>query len=391
MALGYPYLTTTAPVGSPAASDKATASAVSSTPAPIALTHAQKWFLSFDYPKAWTLTDLNTLSPETAYRVPWVAPGPEYRREISAQTPFVFSVGFVGNGTASEVCDPVTDGAVPTCVTTWHLPEGSVVVRVRLDGQAGLWNAESTLDGTSTLPGYSATTIDGLPALFARTAGVTYQKAAPKDLFFEKPETIPGADEILTWVTSPPQRLSGTYEIVAAIRGPHQDALESQVRALVDSLHWSPEPVPIPSEAGALDAAKKVAVARAFNLIRSTMAADGRTPVLAAELAAEAPQYFDCFSIEPGASVSGKTTGSPQGPLTRALPVTCKTEIVPNSVKGWTLSLTQSWVAGRGYSAGWCTMTLYLNTDGTIAGSDSVLNNFMQRALSYPFRAAGGA
>jgi hypothetical protein len=58
-------------------------------------------------------------------------------------------------------------------------------------------------------------------------------------------------------------------------------------------------------------------------------------------------------------------------------------------VKGWTLSLTQSWAAGRGYSAGWCTMTLYLNTDGTIAGSDNVLNDFLHRALSYPFRVGG--
>ena len=117
------------------------------------------------------------------------------------------------------------------------------------------------------------------------------------------------------------------------------------------------------------------------------MAADGATPILAAELSAMAPHYFDCFSTEPGASVSGTTTGSPQGPLTRALPVTCKTEIAPNSLKGWTLSLTQSWAAGRGYAAGWCTMTLYLNPDGTIAGNDSVLN--LQRALSYPFRVGG--
>lgn len=389
MALGYPFLATPAPLASPTASDKATASAASNPPAPIGLTHAQKWFLSFDYPQAWTLNDLNTLSPETSTHLAWVDPGPEYRGEINAQTPFVFSVGFVGNGVASEVCESVTEGAVPTCVTTWHLPEGSVVVRVRLDSYGGLWNAESALAGTSTLAGYSATTIDGLPALFARTTGDTYRKAAPKNVFSEMPETVPGADEILTWVTSPPEKLSGTYEIVAAIRGPHQDALESQVRALIASLHWSPEPAPIPTEPGALDAAEKAAVARAFNLIRSTMAADGRTPVLAASLAAEAPQYFDCFSTEPGASVSGTTTGSPQGPLTRALPVTCKTEIVPNSVKGWTLSLTQSWVAGRGYSAGWCTMTLYLNTDGTIAGEDLISNDFLRRALSYPFRAGG--
>ncbi len=343
------------------------------------LAHADKWYLSFDYPAAWKLTDQDVLDP---YHLPWWAAGPNLKNGV--QTPINVSLGFVGTGIASEACSDII-----VCTTSWQLPAGSVAIRFRvvarnwyvtdqLEAWEYLWNGESAMAGVS-VPGYTPTTIDGVPALFASTTSDTYTKATPRQDQMESPETIPGADEILTWVTSPPQRVDYTYEITAAIRGPNQADAESQVRAMVASLRWSPEPSPIPADPAAQQAAAKDAVTNAFRLIRGTDL--GKT------LTFLSPSYFDCFPSEPGASVKGTTRGSPVGPLTRALPVTCVTEIAPNAMKGWTLSLTQSWEAGKGYSAGSCTMTLYLNTDGTLAGEDLRLNDWVTRKNSYPFRA----
>ena len=57
-------------------------------------------------------------------------------------------------------------------------------------------------------------------------------------------------------------------------------------------------------------------------------------------------------------------------PLKKPLRVTCTTEIAPNAMHGWTLSLTHSWAAGPGYAAGRSTGLFELAPDGTVEEMD---------------------
>ena len=79
---------------------------------------------------------------------------------------------------------------------------------------------------------------------------------------------------------------------------------------------------------------------------------------------------FDCFPNVPGESAAATITSSEQHPLTKPLRVTCTTEIAPNVMHGWTLSLTHSWDAGPGYAAGRSTGLFDLAPDGTVEEMD---------------------
>jgi hypothetical protein len=319
------------------------------TPTVVPLAHAEKWMLAFDYPANWTLLDrhyLDTQNPVSGPQVPMLSGSG--------------SMGFVGTGSAQETCASPGQNMLPVCTTQWTLPAGSVVVRFWIDEGPG-WNGITALSGTQ-FPGWVSVAVDGLPSLFVRSMTGVAQAARSADQQPEKEEVVPGADEVLSWAI-PDQfaNMVSGYVITAAIRGPNVAEQEAQVRTLIDSLHWVPEPYKLPTGA-ALDQARPLALTKALAALK----ADAES---GSGLYGEGGRHmWDCFPSEVGVGVTATTIGSQQGLLTTPLPVTCMVDsIVPNVMQGWTLTLSQTWVAGADYPAGKGTMVFYLAADGTIA------------------------
>lgn len=334
---------------------------VSPSPTAIPLAHAQKWFLAFDYPAAWTLSDQNVLSLSD--------PNPGLRFTSNGGNLEVFgrSVGFLGSGSAKDVCQG--DQVSLECTTQWTLPEGSVEVRFWVSS-AGRWNGLSAIDG-HPLDGYTSTTIDGLPAMFAKTTGSISNAALMRPA-----QVVPDADEVLSWVLPTQRELAGVYTIEAAIRGPNAAELEAQVRAMVASLRWEPAAYRLPTDAAALEAARKAAARPALSFLRTSVYQYGGS------------HFYDCFPTEVGASTTATITASVQAPLMQPLPVTCTTDVAPNVMQGWTLSLTQTWAAGPDYPAGQSTVTVDLNLDGTVAEVDQTTRGWM--SPDYPHQGSSG-
>jgi len=321
----------------------------SSTAVPLA--HAQKWFLAFDYPAAWKVTDQSVLSmADPNPLVHWPFVGSDWATTVR-------SVGFVGSGSATDECVAQDQSAVPglTCTTKWTLPAGSAEVRFLMAGDAR-WNGLSAIDGL-TLPGYTQTTIDGLPALFQKTTN------AITNLSVMAPGTqvVPDADEVLTWLLPTQHAVHGVLEVDAAIRGPNVAELDAQVRAMMASLQWEPENS-LPTDPAALQAAGKTAAKTALTWLR--------TSIMGGLWQYSGKHLFDCFPNVPGESAAATITSSQQHPLKKPLQVMCTTEIAPNAMHGWTLSLTHSWAAGPGYAAGRSTGLFDLAPDGTVEEMD---------------------
>jgi hypothetical protein len=344
-------------------------------PTQVPLAHAQKWLLSFDYPAAWTLRDQEI--PAMNDPNPWL----RFLQGGSAGTLTRFgrSIGFLGSGSASDSCVQLPETVVPgagtpsstmdadpmnlQCTTHWSVPAGGVEIRFWVNAMPR-WNGLSAIAGVPA-PGYTPTTVDGLAALFARSTNLVtaaLPSALPSDFPRPDAEVIPDADEVLSWVLPTQISLGGNYTITAAIRGPNVAELESQVQAMVASLHWVPEPYRLPTDAVSVAKAESAAVAVALPWLRTS-----RWGLIYAN---QDLHFFDCFPMEPGASATATITWSMQGPLKKPLPVACKTDIAPNVMQGWTLSLTQSWAAGSDYAAGEITVYFDLKADGTVAEMD---------------------
>ena len=196
-------------------------------------------------------------------------------------------------------------------------------------------------------------------------------------------ETVPNADEILSWVLPTQLELPGVYTVDAAIRGPNTAALESQVRAMIASLRWEPAAYRLPTDPAALDAAEAGAISAGLASLRS----QGKPKSLI--WTTRYPHFYDCFPSKTGVSVPATIKYSQQAPLTRPLPVICTTSIKPNSMQGWTLSLTQTWAAGRDYPAGYCTNVYQLHLDGTLAQFDQTGADYLKH-IYYPHQGSGG-
>jgi len=334
----------------PAGSRTAVPSAAASTSS-VPLAHAQKWFLAFDYPAAWKLVDQKVLSmadPDPLVHLTFV--GSDWATTVR-------SVGFVGTGSATDECvgpDP-SQAVEVVCTTKWALPEGSVEVRFLVAADAR-WNGLSAIDGL-TLPGYTQTTIDGLPALFQKSTNSITTPA----LFTPATQVVPDADEVLSWLLPTQHMLDGVFEVDAAIRGPNVAELDARVRAMMASLRWEPENG-LPTDPAALQAAGKTAAKTALTWLR--------TSIMGRLWQYSGKHLFDCFPNVPGESAAATITSSEQHPLTKPLRVTCTTEIAPNVMHGWTLSLTHSWAAGPDYAAGRSTGLFDLAPDGTVSEMD---------------------
>jgi hypothetical protein len=127
------------------------------------------------------------------------------------------------------------------------------------------------------------------------------------------------------------------------------------------SLQWEPENG-LPSDPAALQAAGKTAAETALMWLKTSNT--GKAWQYAGK------HLFDCFPTVPGQSAPATITYSQQHPLKKPLRVTCTTEIAPNAMHGWTLSLTHSWAAGPGYAAGRSTGLFELAPDGTVEEID---------------------
>ncbi len=315
-----------------------------STLSPVALVHAEKWSLSFDYPETWTLTDR----------------GRDSEGGI---------LGFVGNGSAEATCTTPTPQGSPTiwswlleakCTTTWRLVDNSIVIRFESvrsisDWPPPHWTSVEVLAGPYPPDFWSAESliIDGLPARLAKS---TTTVAPYTD------EAIPGASEVLTWgLPSQPDPGTG-WEVVAAIRGPDVAQMEAQATAMVASIHFVPETVMLPTDPIALRQAGVTALAVFF-------ADDKRT---------------DCFPREVGSQNATISQIPFDGnPLTKPLPVTCTIESMePNAMHGWTLVMSQSWEAGPDYPAGLVRWVWILGPDGSMQSGELVYPNL--KSLSGP-------
>lgn len=353
VAFAAPWLLGPRPDGRPAVPATATLPAGSAGPGGSAapLAHAERWYLAFDYPAAWNLVDENVLS--------MADPNPlVHFTFINSDWPTTIrSVGFVGSGSATEKCadqDPSNPGYMLSCTTTWVLPAGSVEVRFLVASMA-TWNGLSAIDGL-TPPGYTQTTIDGLPALFRET-----KNSITPPVFAQGTQVVPDADEVLSWLLPTQHAIDGVYQVDAAIRGPNVADLDAQVRAMMASLQWEPENG-LPSDPAALQAGGKTAAETALMWLKTSNT--GKAWQYAGK------HLFDCFPTVPGQSAPATITYSQQHPLKKPLRVTCTTEIAPNAMHGWTLSLTHSWAAGPGYAAGRSTGLFELAPDGTVEEID---------------------
>ena len=336
------------------------------TPTDVLLAHAEKWFLAFDYPAAWTLDDQSVLDVSGAY------PGLRFSSAGGNLLAFGRSVGFLGAGSARDVCQGDPNNV--ECTTEWMLPEGSVEVRFWV-ASGTRWDGVSAIDGYP-LAGYNTTTVDGLPAMFAKSTGSISNAALVRPA-----ETVPNADEVLSWVLPTQRELGGVYTIDAAIRGPNAAQLEAQVRAMIASLHWQPASYRLPRDPAALETAKAAAIPAGL--------ASLRTEPTARIYTSGYPKFFDCFPSRAGVKVAATITHSQQAPLTRPLPVTCTTAIEPNSMQGWTLSLTQTWAAGSDYPAGYCINVYQLHLDGTLAAFDQTGPDYWKHVY-YPHQGSSG-
>jgi hypothetical protein len=326
---------------SPSATPKSTL-APTPTPAgtPAKLAHAEKWFLSFDYPADWTVTDRNIAAATAGLSVVSGAQG---------DAP-VF--GFVGNSGADEDCVPAPPSHVYACTTKWSLGPGTIALRFevspRITGPhpSYLWTGREAVSGPE-IPGAEALLIDGLPARFAKstTAAVPYSS-----------ETVPGATEVLWWGLTSQEQFSFGYSIVAAIEGPNVAALEAQAKVLVASIHYVPEPIMLPTDPIALDQVRQAA-------LEAALAQQKGVPSNK-----DYGHAWDCFPTVVGASRKATITTTPStGPLTKPLLVTCTVEsMVPTVMQGWTLTLSQSWDAGPGYPAGTAYEVELLNGQGQV-------------------------
>ena len=322
---------------SPSATPSPTSSAT-----PARLAHAEKWFLSFDYPSDWTVTDRSIAA----------ATGGLNTGDLTSGEPSVF--GLVGNNGADEQCLPNPPAHVYACTTKWSLGAGTIAMRFEVAPRIGLaprpsylWTGREAVEGPE-IPGAEALMIDGLPARFAKS---------PTDAVPYSTETVPGATEVLWWGLTSQQQFSFGYSIVAAIEGPNVAQLEAQAKALVAGIHYVPETAMLPTDPVAFDQVRQAVLERALTQQKDASATNK-----------DLSHAWDCFPTVIGASATAVITHTPiTNPLTRPLPVTCTLEsMVPTVMQGWTLTLSQSWVAGSDYGAGTANTVLQMSGDGLI-------------------------
>jgi hypothetical protein len=270
------------------------------------LAHFDRDGLAFDYPATWASR-----------------PGPKLNQSPSYTT----ILAYLGKGTALTSCPAVTPGLTDPgleveCQPFLQIEPGQVVLQLsRADGQP--LGPIDPSDPTGLLSGEKYVTIGGLPAIF-------------EDAFADPVGTV-----ALHWTFSVPGKMSNRYGLDAQIEGPSSEKGRAQVEALVASINYDP-PAPVLNPS------------------------DGpRSARSGVEWAVSTDPGFSCFPTVPGTSSTATVTRLPfYQPLSKSLPVTCRTDIEASAAL-WRLTLTESWTAGLDRSAGGFTRTIWLEPDGT--------------------------
>ena len=236
---------------------------------------------------------------------------------------YITILDFLGTGSGLATCTAITPGpsdqfiSGSQCGANLAVGAGEVVVELsRQDGPPRPGPIDPS-DPTGIESGDKYVTVGGLPAIFA-DSGAT-----------------------LDWTLSVPGDLISRYIIHAEIKSPGVEQMRAQVEALVASISYDP-PVPVlnPTD-GPRIAAIGLAQARSND-----------------------PAYA-CFPSVPGTTATATVTTLPDGSaLGKPLPVTCETEIEPQAIGFWKMTLTESWTAASDRSAGSLTRTMWLDGDG---------------------------
>jgi hypothetical protein len=280
------------------------------TPAPTGLAHFDRDGLAFDYPAAWTAT-------------------------VSGQNMrYVAILDYVGTGSGLATCVPLTPGpndqfiSGTFCEHNVTVGPGQVIVELSLPGGPVHLGPIDPSDPSALDPAGKYVTVGGLPAIFSEGSAAD-------------------AATTLDWTLSVPGQLGSRYQIHVEMKGPGLDLMRAQVEALVASLQYDP-------------------------LVPVLKAVDGpRIAAIGLAKAAANDPSFACFPTIPGTSVAATVLQFPMySPLHKPLPVTCSTQIAPNAIGLWKMTLTESWTAASDRSAGSLTTTLWLAPDGTPGPQD---------------------
>jgi len=312
-----------------------------STATPVPLTHARSWGLTFDYPASWRLSDAPPIvAPKALQSLLPAVQGGYYVRRV---------FGYVGTATPETVCsDPVDQksGAwsLGVCSSVWSLGPDDVVLRFQKGDISG-----RLFETWPTDPSFTMTTVGGLPALFGQSPGSGVPELAMAAGPVATRETAAGAESVLVWQL--PGNPTGNDQaipvrIVAAVRGPNAAAIVAQVKAVMASIQYDPAVIPLPSDPAARTTQSLQALTRALGY----PFADSRT--------------LDCFPRVPGSRDTTVTFTPSERTLSKPLPVTCSAAIDPNSMEGWTVTLTVTWQAASDRHAGLWTAQVYLDKQG---------------------------
>lgn len=167
--------------------------------------HLELTGLALDYPATWQSTYVGRL--------------------LHYETVVAFLTS--GAATASEPCGSAyVPGMGDGCSQVIKLASNSAVVRI------SLWDVPSGAGGpiaADIADGWSAMIIGGEPAAFTDRPGVG--------------QGIPDSDAVLIWAVAVPGSDDlKSYQITAGIRGPDVASIESQVEAMIGTIHVSAIP-----------------------------------------------------------------------------------------------------------------------------------------------------
>ncbi|MGZ6300484.1 MAG: hypothetical protein ACXWMN_08350 [Candidatus Limnocylindria bacterium] len=154
---------------------------------------------------------------------------------------------------------------------------------------------------------------------------------------------------VLTWKIARPTAFGNWVQLDADIRGPGEEALRSQVEALIASFHFTPEPTPISND----PAVARPVARKALTQLKTDSA-------------------YACFPDEAGVSRTATITSLPFGPsLTSPQPVTCSVTIAPTNIGFWKLDLDITWDTDRTRKAGANQTVEWLAPEGSLGASSN--------------------
>lgn len=229
-----------------------------------------------------------------------------------------------GHTSFSDIVAALAGGSAPPCpapcdLAALRLEPGSLLFLVsRFDGLP--------LDGGELIP-HPNTSVAGLPAEVERATGGRN-----------------GADATLTWRFPVPRSVRSWYELVVRLRGPGEDELEAEARAVVRSARADPPLVPLPTD--------RATLGRIVGLALDRLAADSTA--------------FLCFPRDLGerTDVVGQDVWGTD--LDRPLWVRCAVDGVEPTVVGlWQLRLSLRRADGSPGS-GIEELTIWVDSDGAV-------------------------